>query len=388
VLSELAEYPHFQIRKVVEQMFGTIFEILGKHFPNPVQWTTGVKTDMHVRTEPTIEKLFPTILDRMKNDDDKEVVTASWEALTEACKHFGLAAFQDETDSVYEATADFLMQKAPCQQSYEEDDPENGEHDDVLDSVTDAVGVFAQVVGDEFEPIFRFMCPHLIKFCQPRRPPADRSMAIKCFASVFGAIGPRMADYLADVLPLVFAGLKDPHVDIRHNSAFCVGSIAESKLPALAQAYGDCLNGLRGLFNIVGVSERAKAGVMAARDNAVCALCKMITANPGALPLPDAIDLMLSGCPLVEDQAEAKYVYPCIIQLFASYPDLMTPHIPTVMSVFLQVLETDHVDEQVKSGMVMLCKSFAQPGGAQVQSLPQAQTATQLDSASGVRIHL
>jgi len=242
----------------------------------------------------------------------------------------------------------------------------------LIDSVTDVVGVLAQVVGDTFEPIFRQMFPNLIKFCQPHRPASDRSMAIGCIAEVSEVIGTRLADYLTDVFSVVLGGMKDPNVAVRRNSAFCLGSIVLTNIPMVKQAYGQCLTGLQGLFNIAGAAEKDKEQVMAARDNAVSSLSKMITAGAESLPLPDVIKLMLSGCPLVEDQSEAKYVYPCMIQLFASHPDMMTPHIPAVISIFSQVLGTEHVDDQVKRGMVMLCKSFAQKGGAQVQAVIQA----------------
>jgi hypothetical protein len=334
----------------------------------------------------------------MKDEEEKEVAAAACEALVEACKRFGLSAIQENIDEVYEATMELLLEKSPCQQAYEDDDPENAEHDEVLiDSVTDVVGVLAQVVGDSFEPIFRQMFPNLIKFCQPHRPASDRSMAIGCIAEVAEVIGVRLADYLTDVFSVVLGGMKDPNVAVRRNSAFCLGSIVMTKIPVVKQAYGQCLTGLQGLFNVAGASERDKDQVMAARDNAVSTLAKMITAGAESLPLPDVVKLMLSGCPLVEDQTEAKYVYPCLIQLFSSHPDLMTPHIPTVISIFSKVLGTENVDEQIKRGMVMLVKSFAQKGGAQVQAVIQAlpaedaqiimQAIQQTESTPGLTIH-
>jgi len=328
---------------------------------------------MHPRTQPIVDKMIPVIIARMKDEEEKEVAAAACEALVEACKRFGLSAIQVNIDEVYEATMELLLEKSPCQQAYEDDDPENADHDEVLiDSVTDVVGVLAQVVGDSFEPIFRQMFPNLIKFCQPHRPASDRSMAIGCIAEVAEVIGSRLADYLTDVFTVVLAGMKDPSVAVRRNSAFCLGSIVMTNIPVVKQAYGQCLTALQGLFNTAGTAERDKEQVIASRDNAVSTLSKMITAGAESLPLPDVIKLMLSGCPLVEDQSEAKYVYPCMIQLFNSHPDLMTPHIPAVISIFSQVLGTDHVEEPVKRGMVMLCKSFAQKGGAQVQAVIQA----------------
>lgn len=373
LLSELSEYPHYVVRKVVMQAYEEIFGLLCTYFPNPEEWTAGNGTEMHPRTGPTVDKMIPVIVSRMKDEEEKEVAAAACEALCEACKRFGLAAIQENIDDVYEATMELLLEKSPCQQAYEDDDPENAEHDEVLiDSVTDVVGALAQVVGDTFEPIFRQMFPNLIKFCQPHRPASDRSMAIGCIAEVSEVIGPRLADYLTDVFSVVLAGLKDPNVAVRRNSAFCLGSIVMTKIPVVKQAYGQCLTGLQGLFNTTGAPEKEKDQVMAARDNAVSTLAKMITSGAESLPLPDVIKLMLSGCPLVEDQTEAKYVYPCLIQLFSSHPDLMTPHVPEVISIFSQVLGTEHVDDQVKRGMVMLCKSFAQKGGPQVQAVIQA----------------
>jgi len=280
---------------------------------------------------------------------------------------------QESIDEVYQATLELLQEKSPCQQAYEDDDPENAEHDEVLiDSVTDVVGVLAQIIGDPFEPIFRQMFPNLVRFCQPQRPPSDRSMAIGCIAEVAEVIGSRLQDYLTDSFNVVLAGLKDPNVAVRRNSAFCLGSIVMTKIPVVKQAYGQCLTGLQALFNVAGAPDKERDQIMAARDNAVSTLSKMITAGAEALPLPDVVKLMMSGVPLVEDQSEAKYVYPCIVQLFNTHPDVMTPHVPAVISLFAQVLPTDHIDEPEKQKMVILIKSFVQKGGPQVQAVIQA----------------
>lgn len=396
-MQELSEYPHYIVRKVVLQAFEEIFGLLHTYFPNPEEWTPGNATKMHPRTELVVDLMIPVIISRMKDEEEKEVAAAACEALVVACKRFGLATIQDNIDDVYEATLDLLHERSPCQQAFDADDPENAEHDEVLiDSVTDVVGVLAQVVGGEFEPIFRQMFPNLVKFCQPHRPASDRSMAIGCIAEVTEAIGTRLEEYLPGVFTVVLAGLNDPSVAVRRNSAFCLGTIVTTNIPVVRQAYAQCLTALQPLFNIAGASERDKEQVMATRDNAASALAKMITAGAEALPLADVVKLMLSALPLVEDQSEAKYVYPCVIQLFSTHPDLMTPHIPAVISIFSQVLGTDHVEEPVKRGMVMLCKSFAQKGGPQVQAVIQAlpperaaiiMQALQQPEGPGVTIH-
>jgi len=397
LLDELSEYPHYIIRKVVMNTFEDLFGLMFTIFPNPTPWSAGNASELHPRTGPVVGKMVTTILSRMKEEEEKEVAAAACEALVECCRKFGLGAIQEEIDEVYEATLELLKEKSPCQQAYEEDDPENAEHDEVLiDSVTDVVGVLAQVVGDPFEPIFRQMFPHLIKFCAPHRPASDRSMAIGCIAEVAEVIGARLTDYLSEVFNVVLAGTKDPSVGVRRNSAFCLGSIVMTKIPVVKQAYPQLLSHLEALFNVAGCSERDKEQVMATRDNAVSTLCKMIASGADALPMPSVVKLMLSGCPLVEDQTEAKYVYPCIVSLFSTHPDLMTQHIPDIISIFSQVIGTENVEEPTKRAMISLLKSIAQKGGAQIQPIIQAlpperaqviMQAIQSNETQGLTIH-
>ena len=63
-------------------------------------------------------------------------------------------------------------------------------------------------------------------------------------------------------------------------------------------------------------SGKVHPDVIAGRDNAASALAKIIMVAADKVPLQQVVELMLSGLPLRNDFEEAKFVYPCITQLF------------------------------------------------------------------------
>jgi hypothetical protein len=155
-LDELTEYPHNFIREAVLKCFNDIFGLCFTVFPNQTKPTPGVATPMHPTTAAICAKIVPLLIQRMREDEEKEVVAAACEAMYEVCKNFGLGVIQNHIDELFSVILELAAEKSCCQTAYEEDDPENTEHDEVLiDSVTDVIGVLATIVGDNFEPIFR-----------------------------------------------------------------------------------------------------------------------------------------------------------------------------------------------------------------------------------------
>lgn len=359
-LDELVEYPHCFVRSAVMGAFNEIFGLMFTVCPNAEKHAPGKATAIHPQTQAVLAKCLPLIINRMQQEEEKEVAAAACEALYEAIKNFGLGAIQGCIDEVYEALMELVAEKAPCQTAYEEDDPENMEHDEVLiDSVTDVVGVLATVVGDSYEHIFRQMFPHIMKFCKDTRNACDRSMAIGCIAEVAEVIGAKMGAYLNKLFPTVLKGCADESIAVRRNSAYCLGVICANSDSAVVKAFPQCATALQGLFNIGSPHLREREQVLATRDNAVSALCKMVSKAPDALPLHQMIPLILSGCPLEEDKNECKYVYPCIINLIQHKREQMQPHMAQVGQLFTAVVADDTIDEELRRSITAFMQSLS-----------------------------
>merc|ERR1711988_560955 len=114
-------------------------------YPNAVPWVAGQPGQLKPETKMVISTVMPLLINRMLEEEDKEVCAQACNAVYTACKNFGPSAVMEHIDEVYKAMLELVAEKSPCQQNYDDDDPENAEHDEVLiDSVTDVVGVLAQ----------------------------------------------------------------------------------------------------------------------------------------------------------------------------------------------------------------------------------------------------
>jgi len=306
----------------------------------------------------------------MAEEDDKEVAASACSTLYEACKKFGPGCIASCADAVNEAVTILVMERAPCQMAYEDDDPEKEDHDEVLiDDVTNVIGVLAQMYGPNFEKIFDAMFPPLMKFCPAHRPATDRSMAIGCLAEVAEAIGGGICKYLEQVFPMVINGLADPSVAVRRNSAFCLGALCFAAGAPLHQHYGKCLTALQPLLSVpTQVGKFEKEQVVATKDNAVSVLAKMINSNPNALPMEQVVPVMLAACPLEVDLEEAQHVYPCIIKLFSSHTQLMVSQLSATLSALGGALcAADLLDLETRTAVVNFCKALPNELGAQLE---------------------
>lgn len=276
-----------------------------------------------------------------------------------------------------------ISEQAPCQTDYDADDPEKADHDEVLiDSVTDLVGMFAQMTGPSFEPCFRQMFPSILKFLQDHRAPSDRSMAIGCIAEVADEIGQAFAPYLKTVWPLVIKGLGDKDVAIRRNSAFCAGVMFDAvpSAPELQALLPPILNALRPLFVVKEKNKRKEEALIGCRDNAASCLARMIKHHSASLPMDQVIPVLMSALPLTSDFTETKNTYPVVCKLFTTHAQLMVAQLPAVVPLLGQAIGHAALDATSQTLLVQLAKQlFAQlpePTKALVAKLPPQEQAS------------
>jgi hypothetical protein len=113
--------------------------------------------------------------------------------------------------------------------------------------------------------------------------------------------------------------------------------------PSVKEAFPAVLTALTKLFDVSAAGPRDLASFVYARDNAVSAVLKMVMKAPEVLPLDRVLPLVLSGCPLEEDQQEQQFVYTCLMQLAQSHTQAMRPYLPALAAVFTKVCQDEKV---------------------------------------------
>ncbi|XP_010438570.1 PREDICTED: importin-4-like isoform X2 [Camelina sativa] len=293
-----------------------------------------------------LDAVMNNYIKTMTKDDDKEVVAQACMSVADIMKDYGYVAIQNYLSSLVDATLLLLTEKAACQQYGEDesdiDDDDTG-HDEVLmDAVSDLLPAFAKCMGSHFEPVFAKFFEPLMKFAKASRPPQDRTMVVASLAEVAQDMGPPISAYVDRLMPLVLKELGSPDATNRRNAAFCVGELCKNGGEAALKYFGDVLRKLSPLF---GDSEPE----LAVRDNAAGATARMIVVHPELVPLNQVLPVLLRGLPLKEDQEESMAVYSCIYSLvLASNPEIL-PHVPDLIKIFGQVVESPVEKVEVKA---------------------------------------
>ncbi len=164
---------------------------------------------------------------------------------------------------------------------------------------------------------------------------------------------------------------------MRRNSAYCAGVLIEHGVEAAYSQYENTCKALAPYFDVKPSDQKkvAAAGgedteyfaALAARDNAASAFAKMITLQPKNLPLDKLLPLLWKACPLDVDFNECKAVYGCILKLFQVNAAAVSPHIPTVVNIFSQVLGKAQVAMEVRQHILVFCKQIMQQLGDKLQ---------------------
>jgi len=320
--------------------------------PLPRLWVKGSVTPLHPFVQPAIALIVKELLDFMEHEESRDVAAAACNGFQEVCMAFGLGAIYQSMDRVATLVLKYVNERARCQRrgknnfatsaftdrpeslSNTNRSPDLAEHDEVvIDAVIDTVVVLAKIGGEAMTAFLKEALQPIARFLDPKRPAYDRSMAIGCFSDVADELPSSVAPFVNLLMPIALQGVSDASISMRRNSAFCVGTLClrfpqqtvnAQTVPAFAQA-------LAPLFGAAPAQYQYDVDDwLACKDNACSAVAKLILADPSSEPNMQLIELLISGLPLVRDQMEAKYVYPCLVQLFAKFPRVIFPHLPKV----------------------------------------------------------
>ncbi|XP_010528662.1 PREDICTED: importin-4 [Tarenaya hassleriana] len=319
----------------------------------------------------------------MADDDDKEVVAQACMGIADIMKDYGYISIEPYLSPLVDATLVLLREEAACQKLDDDsDDDDDSGHDEVLmDAVSDLLPAFAKCMGSHFEPVFAKFFEPLMKFSKASRPPQDRTMVVACLAEVAQDMGAPISAYVDRVMPLVLKELGSPEATNRRNAAFCVGELCKNGGEAALKYVGEVL---RGIYPLFGESEPD----VAVRDNAAGAIARMIIVHPQLVPLNQVLPVFLRGLPLKEDREESMAVYSCIYTLVLTSNQQILSHVPDLVKIFGQVLESPVEKAEVKAIVGRAFSHLLSVYGQQLQPLisclpPSQANALSLFASSG-----
>jgi len=107
-------------------------------------------------------------------------------------------------------------------------------------------------------------------------------------------------------------------------------------------------------------------------DNACGVVARLILSSPQSIPLDQVLPVFLNALPLKKDMQENKSVYNSIFSLFRTQHPALSPHVPTVISIFARVLGNPQVEQELQIEMVNLIKSLISQHSGHIEGIIKA----------------
>ncbi|SGY47995.1 BQ5605_C001g00599 [Microbotryum silenes-dioicae] len=193
---------------------------------------------------------------------------------------------------------------------------------------------------------------------------------LRLVCDMLDQLGERAVKTVQPYLNALAARLHDENPTIRRVSAYAVG-IAVERAPSSLQPWA--INLVDSLFTAIAVIDPSDLeqdpAVLAARDNAVSALSKIIRRSPPATIEP-ILERWVLTLPILVDEDEFEHVYPLLIDLLhTNHPSTTSPTVAThILNVLVQTLQQEILPPTLEESLCTELKNF-------VAKLPQGSEA-------------
>ncbi len=191
-------------------------------------------------------------------------------------------------------------------------------------------------------------------FQKKSRSLSDRSAAIGCLAEIISGMKGAITPSTEPLLELLWRAISDPDPEVQSNAAFATGLLVENSEQDLSPQYITLLGALQPLFDL---PADAPAPRLNARDNACGAVARLMLRSATAVPLAQVLPVLIGALPLKNDLLENRPVFRAILYLFQTQPDVLAPHLDTLLRVFGHVLDPtkpDQVGDEMRAGLIQL----------------------------------
>uniref|UniRef100_A0A8C7KPZ0 Importin 4 n=1 Tax=Oncorhynchus kisutch TaxID=8019 RepID=A0A8C7KPZ0_ONCKI len=308
--------------------------------------------------------VLPSFLEAVRGERERQVVMGVLEAMNAVLKACQGEALQSpgRLQEISQAIRDVLKKRTVCQDGggdEADDDEQQAEYDAMLQEFAgEGIPLLASAVpADTFQPHLNELLPLIMNKAVSR--PITRPV------SGGRACAGKLSNRL---LPVLVAGVRDSDSEVRNNSVFGLGALAQAAGPLVAQDYPMMLS----LFSNLLSKEQDRRVI----DNLCAALCRMIMSHMEGVPLEQVFPALLACLPLKEDMEENKTVYSCLAMLYSQNPVSFLLRIPKLS--YVDIKRYDNVGHpETQNTLVMLLRDVAQRHSQKfegaVRSLPAEQ---------------
>lgn len=368
---ELRDYAHEDVRKAALGAMGQFCSAQHK------VWTDNPTDGNHQVLQRLLDLVMPCLLTTVKTDEERQVVMGVLETINGVVKSCKQEVFKNpkRLKEVSSTIMDVLKKKTTCQDGGcddADDEEQQAEYDSMLQEFAgEGIPLLAAAVpADAFAPLLNDMLPLIINKAKSSCPVAERSFSVGTIGELLAALvkaqgGRGLAGRLSNrLLPVLVAGTKDPDEEVRNNSVYALGCLAEAAGPIVASDYPMMLSVFSNLL-----SKESDRRVI---DNLCGALCRMIMGNADAVPLEQVFPALVAQLPLKEDLEENKTLYNCLTMLYSRNPAVIVQQLKPIVATSSYVLGHKDVDQETQTAVILLLRQLALQHSADLNSVVAA----------------
>uniref|UniRef100_A0A3B4DBJ2 TOG domain-containing protein n=1 Tax=Pygocentrus nattereri TaxID=42514 RepID=A0A3B4DBJ2_PYGNA len=281
-------FPHEDVRKAAFGAMGQFCRAQHK------VWQENPTEANHKALHKLLEVVLPCFLQVVKQEHERQVVMGVLEAMNAIIKSCQGEALHTpgRLEEISHAIRDVLKKKTVCQDGggdEADDDEQQAEYDAMLQEFAgEGIPILASAVPAEtFYTHLNDLLPFIMNKAKPSCTVADRSFSVGTLAETLHSLvsvagGRAVAGRLSNrLLPVLVAGVKDSDAEVRNNSVYGLGVLAQAAGPIVSTDYPMMLS----LFSNL-LSKESDRRVI---DNLCAALCRMIMSHTEGVPLEQVL---------------------------------------------------------------------------------------------------
>uniref|UniRef100_A0A8D3CRY7 Importin 4 n=1 Tax=Scophthalmus maximus TaxID=52904 RepID=A0A8D3CRY7_SCOMX len=335
-------FPHEDVRRAAFGAMGQFCRAQHK------VWKENPSEVNHQALLKLLDLVLPCFVETVRAEQERQVVMAILETMNNVIKSCKEEVFRDPSrlKQISYVIRDVLKKKTVCQDGgadEADDEDQQAEYDAMLQEFAgEGIPLLASSVpADSFAPFLNDLLPLIMSKAKSSCTVAERSFSVgtigeilQSLASVSGGRG--VAGRLSNrLLPVLVAGVRDSDAEVRNNSVFGLGCMAQAAGPIVVSDYPMMLSVFSNMLT--------KESDLRVIDNLCAALCRMILSNIDAVPLEQVVPALVDRLPLKEDLEENKTVFSCLALLYTHSPALVRLNTHCLLSLweFAQRHSTD-----------------------------------------------
>ncbi|KAK7881600.1 hypothetical protein WMY93_030009 [Mugilogobius chulae] len=242
---EMKDFAHEDVRKAAMGAMGQFCNAQHK------VWKQNPTDVNHQAVQKLLELVMPCLLKAVKTDEERQVVMGVLDTINHVIKSCKEEVFRNPTrlKEICNTINDVLKKKTTCQDcgcDDVDDEDQQAEYDAMLQEYAgEGIPLVAAAVpADAFAPFLNDLLPLIMSKAKSSCPVAERSFSVGTIGELLSALvkapgGRGLAGRLSNrLLPVLVAGVKDSDDEVRNNSVYALGCLAEAAGPIVASDSG------------------------------------------------------------------------------------------------------------------------------------------------------